>query len=204
LRGDLVAAANVLSGLFQGFITGGVASQSAANDRVGAKRLRDGIRAGMRGAGSPVRVVLLDLSVTPALDIESVNVLGSLRHELAGQGIDLWLGGVHAEVAGMLDRSGLADDIGRDRLYRDVEGAVSPTPQPDGASAGRAGHHSSGSRRTSTSSRPSSWMRSSSPYRAAWSWTGPWSTVSTGSTDARMPSKAAASESLRRPLTRIS
>jgi hypothetical protein len=32
----------------------------------------------------------------------------------------------------------------------------------------------------------------------------PWSTVSTGSTDARMPSKAAISESLRRPLTRIS
>ena len=62
----------------------------------------------------------------------------------------------------------------------------------------------SGSRRTSTSSRPRAWMRSSSPYRAAWSWTGPWITVSTGSTDARMPSKAAISESVRRPLTRIS
>jgi len=62
----------------------------------------------------------------------------------------------------------------------------------------------SGSRRTSTSSRPRAWMRSSSPYRAAWSRTGPWITVSTGSTDARMPSKAAISESLRRPLTRIS
>ena len=59
----------------------------------------------MRGAGSPVRVVLLDLSFTPALDIESVNVLGSLRHELAGLGIALWLAGVHAQVAGMLDRS---------------------------------------------------------------------------------------------------
>jgi SulP family sulfate permease len=78
----------------------------------------------VRGAASPVRVVLLDLSFTPGLDIESVNVLGSLRHELAGQGIDLWLGGVHAEVAGMLDRSGLAGEIGRDRLCRDVEEAV--------------------------------------------------------------------------------
>ena len=62
-----------------------------------------------------VRVVLLDLSFTPALDIESVNVLGSLHHELAGQGIALRLAGVHAQVAGMLDRSGLADEIGRDR-----------------------------------------------------------------------------------------
>jgi MFS superfamily sulfate permease-like transporter len=32
-----VGAANVLSGLFQGFIAGGGASQSAANDRAGAQ-----------------------------------------------------------------------------------------------------------------------------------------------------------------------
>jgi hypothetical protein len=74
----------------------------------------------------------------------------------------------------------------------------SATPQPDESVGG------SGSRRTSSSSRPRAWMRSSSPYRAAWSWTGPCSTVPTGSTDAFMPSKAATSESLRRPLTRIS
>jgi hypothetical protein len=75
-------------------------------------------------------------------------------------------------------------------------------PHPGGVSSGSPG--ASGSRRTSTSSRPRDWMRSSSPYSAAWSSTGPCSTVSTGSTDARMPSKAATSESLRRPRTRIS
>jgi hypothetical protein len=75
-------------------------------------------------------------------------------------------------------------------------------PHPERVISGSPG--GSGSRRTSTSSRPRAWMRSSSPYRAAWSWTGPCSTVSTGSTDARMPSKAATSESLRRPRTRIS
>jgi sulfate permease, SulP family len=58
---------------------------------VNAKRLRDGIRAELRGADPPVRVVLLDLSFTPALDITSVNVLASLRHELEGQGVALWL-----------------------------------------------------------------------------------------------------------------
>lgn len=36
----------------------------------------------------------------------------------------LWLGGVHAEVQEMLVRSGLADDIGRAHLYRDLEDAV--------------------------------------------------------------------------------
>lgn len=36
----------------------------------------------------------------------------------------LWLGGVHAEVQEMLVHSGLADDIGRAHLYRDLEDAV--------------------------------------------------------------------------------
>ena len=91
---------------------------------VNAKRLRDGIRAGVRDAGPPVRVVLLDLSFTPGLDIESVNARGSPRAAVEGQGIALWLAGVHAQVQDMLDRSGRADQVGRDRVYRDVEDAV--------------------------------------------------------------------------------
>jgi STAS domain len=51
-------------------------------------------------------------------------VLASLRHELEGQGVTLWLGGVHAEVQDMLERSGLADDIGRAHLYRNLEDAA--------------------------------------------------------------------------------
>jgi MFS superfamily sulfate permease-like transporter len=91
---------------------------------VNAKRLRDGIRAELRDADPPARVVVLDLSFTPALDITSVNVLASLRHELEGQGVALWLAGVHAEVQDMLARSGLADEIGRRHLYRTVEEAA--------------------------------------------------------------------------------
>jgi MFS superfamily sulfate permease-like transporter len=91
---------------------------------VNAKRLRDGIRAELRDADPAVRVVPLDLSFTPELDLESVDVLASLRHELDGQGVALWLAGVHAEVEDMLARSGLADDIGRHRLYRTVEDAA--------------------------------------------------------------------------------
>jgi MFS superfamily sulfate permease-like transporter len=104
-------AAVLILGMLQGLILGVVIS-------VGAFLVQSS------RPSSPVRVVRSTCRSRPALDIESVNVPGSLRHELAGQGIDLWLAGVHAEVAGMLDRSGLADEIGRDRLYRDVEGAV--------------------------------------------------------------------------------
>jgi hypothetical protein len=109
-------------------------------------------------------------------------------------------------LAPMVPGSLVAVLLGDQEPEGDVQGGrpgQQPHHLPRRPPPGRA-HHSSGSRRTSTSSRPSSWMRSSSPYRAAWSWIGPWSTVSTGSTDARMPSKAATSESLRRPLTRIS
>ncbi|HEV2894898.1 MAG TPA: SulP family inorganic anion transporter, partial [Actinomycetota bacterium] len=90
-------------------------------------------------------------------------------------------------------------------LYRASRPHVAVLGQVPGTShSGWGTSGASGSRRTSISSRPRAWIWSSSPYRAAWSWTGPWITVSTGSTDARMPSKAAISESLRRPLTRIS
>jgi MFS superfamily sulfate permease-like transporter len=63
-----------------------------------ADRWGDGIRDALGDADPPVTVVLLDLSFTPELDIESVNVLGSLRSELERQG--------------------------RAYLYRDVEDAV--------------------------------------------------------------------------------
>ena len=116
---------------------------------VNAKRLRDGIRAGVREAATPVRVVLLDLSFTPELDIESVNVVGSLRSELEGQGVALWLAGVHVQVrarsAGWRPRSDAAHAHGKGQAR-------------SSSSAG-----GSGSRRTSTSSRPRAWMRSSSP-----------------------------------------
>ena len=50
-------------------------------------------------------------------------MLASLRHELDGRGVALWLAGVRATVEDLLVRSGLADAIGRDRLYREVEDA---------------------------------------------------------------------------------
>jgi MFS superfamily sulfate permease-like transporter len=71
---------------------------------VNAKRLRNGIRDQVRDADPPVRVVLLDLSFTPGLDIESVDVLASLHHELGARGV--------------------ADAIGRAHLYRSVEDAT--------------------------------------------------------------------------------
>src|SRR5918992_1497065 len=66
----------------------------------------DTIRDQARDADLPVRVVLLDLSFTPELDIESVDVLASIRHELGARGVALWLAGVRAGLLEMLVRSG--------------------------------------------------------------------------------------------------
>ena len=91
---------------------------------VNAKRLRNGIRDQIRDADPPVRVVLLDLSFTPELDIESVDVLASIHNELGARGVALWLAGVRAGLLEMLVRSGLADTVGRAHLYRSVEDAA--------------------------------------------------------------------------------
>jgi sulfate permease, SulP family len=131
---------------------------------VNAKRLRDGIRAEVRQATSPVRVVLPDLSFTPELDIESVNVLASLHQELDGRGVALWLAGVRAGVRDMLMRSGLADGIGRQHLYRSVEDAV-----PDARAALPDGPGSVSLRRRSGGwPRPRSGAGSSRPGPARW------------------------------------
>jgi SulP family sulfate permease len=184
--------ANVLAGLFQGFIAGGGASQSAANDRAGAnsqlvsllvagltvltavallplfrdlpqaalgaivisavvgflnlpalrriRRLRRdsfalalftllgvlvlGVLGGLLVAVAISVVLLLDLQFSAGLDVESLNVLAALHRQLGEQGVELWLANVHGGVGRMLDRSGLADDIGEAHIYRTIADAT--------------------------------------------------------------------------------
>ncbi len=95
---------------------------------VNAKLLRDQIREHVRGADPPIRVVVLDLTFSPGLDVEAVNVLGKLLTELRGHGIALHLADVRGHVQQMLLRSGLADEIGRSNIHRTVSDAVADTP----------------------------------------------------------------------------
>jgi sulfate permease, SulP family len=91
---------------------------------INAKRLRDGIRERVRGADPPVRIVLLDLSFSHELDVESINVLGGLWRGLHEQGVALWLANVRGDVRDMLRRSGLAADLGKAHLYRTIDAAM--------------------------------------------------------------------------------
>jgi sulfate permease, SulP family len=90
---------------------------------INAKLVRDQVRELLAAASEPVRIVLVDLRFSHDLDVEDLNVLAALRAELAGRGIELWLGNVRATVHERLRRGGLAAAIGEDRLYRTLADA---------------------------------------------------------------------------------
>ena len=91
---------------------------------INPKLLRDRVREQLAAAETPVRIVVLDLQFTPALDVESLDVLSSLRGELFQRGIALWLANARAEVQDLLRRSGLAEAVGEARIYRSLADAI--------------------------------------------------------------------------------
>lgn len=74
-----------------------------------AKHLRTMLRRQLEAArdreDARVRVVLLDLGSTNRLDVDALDVLLSLRDELAEQDIALWLANVRTTVRAALERS---------------------------------------------------------------------------------------------------
>jgi sulfate permease, SulP family len=90
---------------------------------INAKLVRDQVRELLAAASEPVRIVLVDLRFSHDRDVEDLNVLAALRAELAGRGIELWLGNVRATVHERLHRGGLAAAIVEDRLYRTLADA---------------------------------------------------------------------------------
>ena len=83
-----------------------------------AKHLRDLVRREIDAADTPPGVVVLDMTFTSALDVGTIDVLESMHREFAGRGITLELGNVRGEDATMLDRAGLSERIGPNRIHR--------------------------------------------------------------------------------------
>jgi MFS superfamily sulfate permease-like transporter len=83
-----------------------------------AKHLRDLVRRELDAADQTPRVVEIDLTFTSDLDVGTIDALEALHRELSERGIALELGNVRGEVAAMLDRSGLSDRLGRERIHR--------------------------------------------------------------------------------------
>ena len=62
-------------------------------------------------------MVLLDLSLTPEVDVPVVEVLEGLHGRLADQGVELWLSHLRPAARDTLERAGTLGAIGAEHLY---------------------------------------------------------------------------------------
>lgn len=77
-------------------------------------------------AGQPAgtRWLVLDASAMTQVDSTAAAMFDEVRAELAARGIRLGFAELHADVAGLLDRAGLIDALGREMIFDDLEDAL--------------------------------------------------------------------------------
>ena len=70
------------------------------------------------------RVVLLDMSRVPDIEYSALQMLIEGEKNTVNEGLALWLAGLNPDVLGVVRRSGLADHLGRDRLFFNAREAI--------------------------------------------------------------------------------
>jgi MFS superfamily sulfate permease-like transporter len=88
-----------------------------------ARAVQERVLALVRATDPRPTAVVLDLTESMSLDIESLDMLADLAGRLGMQGVELRLGGVHAPALELLRRTGLA---GRIRVEPTLEAAAAP------------------------------------------------------------------------------
>ncbi|MFW5417785.1 sulfate permease [Nocardiopsis sp. CNT-189] len=76
------------------------------------------------GADGPVRFLLVNMEAVTHVDATAADMLRDLRSELAAHGTALALARTKAPVRAVLERTGLLDEIGRDRMFWSVRSGV--------------------------------------------------------------------------------
>jgi MFS superfamily sulfate permease-like transporter len=81
------------------------------------------------------RVLGLDLRIVPDIEYSALKVLIEAEKKTADLGIRLWLIGLSSEVLLVVQRSGLADRLGREGMFFNCQEAVAryqslPAPEP--------------------------------------------------------------------------
>jgi sulfate permease, SulP family len=89
-----------------------------------ASPVRDGILAAVARREPRPGVVLLDLSLTPDIDVPAIEMLEDLRDRLASDGIALWLAYVRPRVLELLDRGGVLAALGPGAVHPQLIDAV--------------------------------------------------------------------------------
>ena len=70
------------------------------------------------------KVLVLDGSAMPGLEYTALKMLVEAEERIAGEGITLWLAGLTPEALELVRRTPLAEKLGRERMFFNVEGAV--------------------------------------------------------------------------------
>jgi len=83
-----------------------------------AASLREEIVVLVKSSDPPIKAVILDLEMSPELDVPSVDMLGELKEVLERLDAALILARVHEQVEDILENSGVMEKIGTDNKYR--------------------------------------------------------------------------------------
>ena len=86
--------------------------------------VRDRIKTLVGGSDPPPEALILDIGSTERLDITSAEMLRELVRTMRSARIDVALAEVRQPVIRMARRSGLAKDVGDDRIFHTIDGAV--------------------------------------------------------------------------------
>jgi high affinity sulfate transporter 1 len=78
------------------------------------------------------RVLVLDLSAVPLLEYTALRGLMDGEEKMHDLGITLWLVGLNPDVLDVVQRSGLAERLGRERMFFTLEQAVAKYQQQTG------------------------------------------------------------------------
>lgn len=76
------------------------------------EHVRDAVWERIRSISGPLRLVVCDLSMSPAVDLASANMLLTLHAELQAKGVPLRLVAAHAAVRDLLRAAGLEERVG--------------------------------------------------------------------------------------------
>jgi len=86
--------------------------------------VRDGIIEAVGATEPRPTVVLLDMSLTPEVDVPVVEALEDLHQRLTADGIELWLAYLRPDARDLLDRAGVLAAIGDARIHARVVDAI--------------------------------------------------------------------------------
>jgi high affinity sulfate transporter 1 len=88
-----------------------------------ANRVQNRLRELVKGSGTSLRAVVVNLEASPEIDVTSLEMLRRLRDELQESGIHLYFSRVADPVRDLFDRSGFLEELDG-RLFRGVNAAV--------------------------------------------------------------------------------